>query len=115
MGMATVGMALVDGEFSPFGRRSGLLEQFSQPPVVAEGGGVPSSAVSSAIVAGASASSTQQTAALSIADSYTYEGTRTDIAGGRGPRTTVGKMSDGKYGIRIWDSTGVLRVDNTWA
>lgn len=36
-----------------------------------------------------------------------------DAAGTR--RTRIGRQTDGKYGIRIWDSGGVLQIDQTWA
>lgn len=29
-------------------------------------------------------------------------------------RVRIGLQADGKYGLRIWDATGLLRQDNTW-
>lgn len=104
-----------DGDFAPFGIRSGLLATNDSAPLVADGGGVPTSAITVSTVAPRSAGDQAQAAAVTIAESYTYEGQRTDIAGGRGPRVTVGRMSDGKYGIRVWSSTGVLSFDQTFS
>lgn len=30
-------------------------------------------------------------------------------------RVRIGKQTDGKYGVRIWNSAGVLQIDNTYA
>jgi len=36
-----------------------------------------------------------------------HDGTRTRVA--------IGKQTDGKYGLRVWDSAGVLTFDHTTA
>lgn len=43
-------------------------------------------------------------------ESATYEGPRSDLAAGRGPRVRVGLLSDGTYGIERWSSAGSREV-----
>lgn len=53
----------------------------------------------------------QRVAALEASTQRAYWETF-DASGVR--RVRVGKQTDGKYGVRIWDSGGVLKIDQTY-
>ncbi len=53
----------------------------------------------------------QRVAALEAATQRTYWETF-DTNGTR--RVRIGEQTDGKFGVRVWDNAGTLKVDNTW-
>lgn len=45
----------------------------------------------------------------------TLTGTFRSFHDGTRERVRIGEQSDGKFGVRIWDSAGTLQVNDTWA
>ena len=107
-----------EGDFMPYpfrparpgGSGGGAEESPIAPPEAAPpngtstGGGGSSRDVGEAI----------RIATTSSPEGFAYHGVRTDLPGGRGIRTRIGRLSDGSYGIERYTSTGVRQVV-TWS
>lgn len=101
-------------EWIPVGNRSGYFNSVASVPIVASTEAAPASTSASSQASAPSAPS-PSSQPVTIADSYAYEGPRFDLGAGRGVRVRIGRQDDGKYGIRIWSSSGVLSHDQTYA
>lgn len=99
-------------DWVPIGSRSGYYGTEAETPLALSAA---APAISSAPAAPTASSSPTSPVSPTIADSYAYEGPRSDLPGGRGVRTRIGRQDDGKYGIRVWSSSGVLSFDQTYA
>lgn len=104
--------AIPDDVWFSMSTRSGVLPDMQPPPIAVAGPSIPAWQST----AGDSARSVEQRVAateFSSSEVYAYNGPRSDLTAGRGARVIVGDQGGGLYGIRIYNSAGVLVYDLT--
>lgn len=97
-------MRIDEGGWEPFAGRSGLIAPMAVAPLATAPPPPPPSAPSSARQVEDRVSSIERAVAAND---------RVLISDGTRTRVTIGRQDDGKYGLRVWSSTGTLVYDYT--